>query len=628
MEGYSAKRTCVITEKMKGYKLAEPAGPDSDNEVASSVGSIGDADSVGEAEKESNLASLKWIPCVIEHAQLDAKGMEQLPQTPFLATEVGVNKEKLVGIEHPLHIPDHLFLFWSRPLCQEMIASTNKYGFAFVKGWKELDGIEFLAFLGIIIYLGCCSYPSRRAVWRVGIKGSAYIKRIMTRDRFNAIVMAWHFEDQTSFSKDELKVLKDKDPFWPVKRFVTELSNNYEALWTPSQHVDIDEQCVPWKGRHKCRVYNPHKPEKWHMKVFSLNDSANGYQCKFYLYEGKAENRPPEITATAFPAHQLLANDKYHNKGYILYTDNWFTSFQQLETCCQRGIDMVGTVKTNRAGIPDSFKRKKGQKQLKVRGEFATKSCAVYGNKTAYFTCWVDKKPVHLLHTVPTMSGTCKRLVHENGAWRRKIYTRPTIVSAYNNGMGGTDSGDQRMASYRTTLKTRKWIPRILSHCLNSSIVNLWIIYKNTYKDEPLIPKTHLQFREMLVDQLFEETLERNILHPAEHRERKQSKTAWNQDISRRTDYHFVEMVKKPEEIRREGKKNASGEHSNMRNYYRGHCMLCDKCVSTKCKSCGIYLCIINEGNNITCFEKFHTKLELFGDEPEVEEQATDSDSD
>lgn len=28
--------------------------------------------------------------------------------------------------------------------------------------------------------------------------------------------------------------------------------------------ADIDEQIVPWKGRHRCRFFNPSKPERWH----------------------------------------------------------------------------------------------------------------------------------------------------------------------------------------------------------------------------------------------------------------------------------------------------------------------------------------------------------------------------
>jgi hypothetical protein len=37
------------------------------------------------------------------------------------------------------------------------------------------------------------------------------------------------------------------------------------------QFIDIDEQSIPWKGRHKCRCYNP--PEKFHFKIFALNDA-------------------------------------------------------------------------------------------------------------------------------------------------------------------------------------------------------------------------------------------------------------------------------------------------------------------------------------------------------------------
>ena len=161
--GHVDKRACILTEKMKSYKVAEAAGPDSDNDAASSVGSIGDADSVVEPELEEDLKKLVWKPCTITVAPLDEKGAEQLPQIAFTATDVGVVADKLAGLT-PMNTPDHLMLFWTRDLCLEMIASSNAYGFMFVKGWKEMDGIEFLSFLGVVIYLGCCSYPSRKAV--------------------------------------------------------------------------------------------------------------------------------------------------------------------------------------------------------------------------------------------------------------------------------------------------------------------------------------------------------------------------------------------------------------------------------------------------------------------------------
>jgi hypothetical protein len=72
------------------------------------------------------------------------------------------------------------------------------------------------------------------------------------------------------------------------------------------------------------------KPEKWHFKLFALNDSTNGYMSRFYLYKGRKEQRPGDIPATLWPNKQLITEDM-RDKNYIIATDNWFTSMEAVE---------------------------------------------------------------------------------------------------------------------------------------------------------------------------------------------------------------------------------------------------------------------------------------------------------
>jgi hypothetical protein len=188
-----------------------------------SVGTIGNDSDAGESVQEVLYEGNRWDPCNIDDVRLDDEGREIMELCEFTAAEMGGNLEELGDIHH-LDLKKLFHLFWSEPMCAEMIHSTNAYGRAYVRGWKELTVIEFEAFLGIVIYLGCCSYPSRVEVWRAGIKGCAHIKRIMTKSRFDKIVRAWHYTDQTIYSAATLKGLKAADPFWPVKDFVTKLS--------------------------------------------------------------------------------------------------------------------------------------------------------------------------------------------------------------------------------------------------------------------------------------------------------------------------------------------------------------------------------------------------------------------
>ena len=96
----------------------------------------------------------------------------------------------------------------------------------------------------------------------------------MTRDRFDNILKCRRFIDYCASTNEMLNSLRGSDPFWAVPGFCDELSTPFGLLWNPGQLLDIDEQTVPWKGRHRCRVYNPKKPEKRHLKAYCLNDSS------------------------------------------------------------------------------------------------------------------------------------------------------------------------------------------------------------------------------------------------------------------------------------------------------------------------------------------------------------------
>jgi hypothetical protein len=208
------------------------------------------------------------------------------------------------------------------------------------------------------------------------------------------------------YTNEELDLMKADDPFWAVKDYCEALRNQFSELWNPGQFMDVDEQTIPWKGRHKCR-HNPKKPEKWHFKVWCLNDSETGFLMDFQVYRGKVEQRPEGVSATAYPAYVLLRNEKYHDRGHIMFSDNFFTSFEETGCNAERGIHTVGTLRANRQGLPCARRGKM------ARGEIITKVTELRGIRV-WYTEWQDRKVVKMLHTFPTFVGDCQRNVNGN----------------------------------------------------------------------------------------------------------------------------------------------------------------------------------------------------------------------
>jgi len=58
-----------------------------------------------------------------------------------------------------------------------------------------------------------------------------------------------------------------------------------------SQCLSIDEQIVPFKGRHGLMQYLPKKPHKWGYKVYVLS-GISGYAYDIKLYAGKLGGMP------------------------------------------------------------------------------------------------------------------------------------------------------------------------------------------------------------------------------------------------------------------------------------------------------------------------------------------------
>lgn len=187
------------------------APPDSEEEEILSAGTVEELeDNINEGDAVI-LGQLDWSLCEVE----DQVERELFHHVPFDVENVGANAALLVDY-NPLSFADQLSIFWTREMMTQMINSTNAYGRTFVRGWKEVDLIEFRCFLGIVLYLGCCLYPARKLVWNTGIKGCPFVRRLMARDRFSDIAKAWHYEDRTRLSAEELQALKESDPFWDV----------------------------------------------------------------------------------------------------------------------------------------------------------------------------------------------------------------------------------------------------------------------------------------------------------------------------------------------------------------------------------------------------------------------------
>jgi len=507
-----------------------------------------------------------------------------------------------------------LQLFWSEAILACFVVATNAYAklFMSVRWRKDIDVNEFKGFLAIILFFGIIKYPSREDAWKSQYS-SPFVSNIMTYDRFKAISAAWHWENYGDLVPEgepnrpnrvraAAKAKKKGDAFWPVKSLVVRLNAAFRLMWNPHQRVDLDEQSIGFKGRHAYRCYNPSKPDKYHFKMFAVNDSETKYQYCCYLYEGSQSPIVQGQTATSMPIYNLIyTNEEFHNNGTIVITDNWYTSFAMVVDGLRRGIYHVGTVKLSRKNNPIEFmfgKQTRGASP-RTRGDCLVSACDLADDLgRVYCTAWQDKKAVHILSAFNAGHGFCNRMMKTAGVWTDTELPRPHIVGEYNAGMGGTDGMDQWISYINPRIKSTAWPNRIFIHMFMVAVTNAYIIYFWLHKKgkvEPKVPggpKTDMRYGiAAFVGELAEELAGVSLAAAG----------GAKKDID--ADEHVAEQCWNP---------SAGERNSADHQYLRG---LCHQCklhkVRTYCAVCGKYFCITRTVEDAqTCWTKHHNPVE------------------
>jgi hypothetical protein len=181
------------------------------------------------------------------------------------------------------------------------------------------------------------------------------------------------------------------------------------------------------------------------------------------LYTGKdtiyGQRHPGEQTSSRIVlevAHDLL------DKGYSLYLDNWYTSPKLVDTLCARQTDVVGNMRTNRKEFPDFVKRARLKK-----GETVAAFC-----KKQMIMKWKDKRDVVLVSTFHDDST-------EDVTTRKGIVQKSSVVLDYNKNMGGVDTNDGQLQSYKLAREhLKKYYQKTFRYFLDVVCLNAFIIYK------------------------------------------------------------------------------------------------------------------------------------------------------
>ncbi|XP_005095435.1 uncharacterized protein LOC101860882 [Aplysia californica] len=261
-----------------------------------------------------------------------------------------------------VHVPDNVVtpldffrLFFTADILRVIKTETNRCAASelgrrqlppesLYKNWSTVTLKELWGFFTIWVHMSLVKKPCLKDYWSTAeIIRTSFASKIMSRNRFMQILGLLHLNDNTTYIP-----LRETghDPLHKLRPIIDPLSATFRDLVTPQQKLVIDEAICPWRGNLRFRVYMKDKPSKWRIKLYMLCESASAYVCAFEIYAGDPtiSNKPVDV------CRRMMM--PLMNKGYILYTDNYYTCPALYQEMIAGGTMIVGTVRANRVGMP------------------------------------------------------------------------------------------------------------------------------------------------------------------------------------------------------------------------------------------------------------------------------------
>ena len=156
--------------------------------------------------------------------------------------------------------------------------------------------------------------------------------------------------------------------------------------------------------------------------------------------------------------------------------DNLYSSPTLFKLLSERGLGACGTVREDRRGMPKELFKPKMKK-----GEVKT---AMLDGKVQAIK-WMDKRAVRVLTTIHDTSMVPKRRRSRLAPGGTEEVMKAKAVEEYNQHMGGVDKSDQLLSYYGFSHRTVKWWRRAFFHLLDLSVVNAYILYRQSQPGKP-----------------------------------------------------------------------------------------------------------------------------------------------
>ena len=301
----------------------------------------------------------------------------------------------------------------SHEIYDELVIQTNLYANQqrAIKGdtttFVPITKAELMAFIGINIAMGVVSLPSLKHYWTTDpILSHSWFGSVMSRNRFSQILRYFHIADNTTApSRSD----PDYNKLWKIQPLIAALQSTCAEMYSTHRELSVDESVIGTKCRLSFIQFMKAKPTKWGVKVWICADSRNGYISAFDIYTGKDPSKPLHPKGLGYDVVMHLM-ENYYGKGYLLFTDNFYTSPILCKDLLEKKIYLTGTVRTNRKQFPED---------LTIKSKNAPRDHKFRHHEHITAVRWYDNKDVFVMSTIcGNEMTTVKRRRQESGTAR------------------------------------------------------------------------------------------------------------------------------------------------------------------------------------------------------------------
>ncbi len=273
----------------------------------------------------------------------------------------------------------------------------------------------------------------------------------MSLERFKYILRFIRFDDRQSRNKS--------DQLAPIKHIFDRFVKQLPRYFTPGEHLTIDEQPVPFRGRCCFVQYMPKKATKYGLQFWVLCDVDSRYVLSINLYTGKKNNiiqKNLSTNAALSLVDQLPNNVK---QGRSITFDRYFTDMKLFEALLDRKMTSVRLVDHKRLFVPD---------ELKVCRKELFSSWFYFSGPLMLLSYQAKekKRPVILLLSA-----------HESAEILDDEKRLPCAIHDYNQTKGGVDTVNQCVENFTVRRICRRWPMVVFYNMTDIAAINAMTVW-------------------------------------------------------------------------------------------------------------------------------------------------------